>query len=99
VGDAEIAEGEVIITLLGAGNHDPQRFADPETFDVGRADGLPLSFGAGMHYCIGAGLAKMEAEILFSQLLARFAELRVEEKPVYRPGFSFRAFNALRIGV
>jgi cytochrome P450 len=99
VGDAEIAGGEVIITLLGAGNHDPQRFADPETFDVGRADGLPLSFGVGMHYCIGAGLAKMEAEILFSQLLARFAELWVEEKPVYRPGFSFRAFNALRIGV
>jgi cytochrome P450 len=99
VGDAEIAEDEVVVNLLGAGNHDPRRFADPETFDVGRADGLPLSFGVGMHYCIGAGLAKMEAEILFSQMLARFAELSVEEKPAYRPGFSFRAFNALRINV
>jgi cytochrome P450 len=99
LGDAEIAEAEVVIALLGAGNHDPQRFADPETFDVGRADGLPLSFGVGMHYCIGAGLAKMEAEILFSQLIARFAALSVEGKPTYRRGFSFRAFNALRIGV
>lgn len=99
VGEADIAKDEVVVTLLGAGNHDPQRFADPETFDVGRADGLPLSFGVGMHYCIGAGLAKMEAEIIFGQMLARFADLSVEEKPAYRSGFSFRAFNALRISV
>jgi cytochrome P450 len=98
-GGTEIAEGEVVITLLGAGNHDPERFTDPETFDVGRADGLPLSFGVGMHYCIGAGLAKMEAEILFSQLIARFGQLRIEGEPVRRPGFSFRAFDTLSVGV
>ena len=97
VGDAELAAGEVVIALLGAGNHDPERFTDPDTFDVGRAEGPALSFGAGLHYCIGAGLAKTEAEVVFGQMLRRFPELAVEEEPVYRPGFSFRALDKLRI--
>ncbi|GAB7101781.1 cytochrome P450 [Streptomyces phaeofaciens JCM 4814] len=99
LGTVEISAGQVVVALLGAGNHDPARFTDPDSFRVTRDEGPALSFGAGLHYCIGAGLAKLEAEVLFGELLRRFPKLLLEQQARYRPGFSFRALDELQMRV
>lgn len=70
-----VPKGAEVLLLLGAANHDPQRFAQPERFDPERPDNQPLSFGAGAHYCLGAALARLEAVTAFPRLLGRFPEL------------------------
>ncbi|WP_331771368.1 cytochrome P450 (plasmid) [Embleya sp. NBC_00888] len=66
--------GEVLV-LIGAANRDPARYHEPQRFDPWRAENGPLSFGAGIHYCVGAMLARLEAEVAFERLLARFPAL------------------------
>jgi len=63
-----------VVTLLGAGNRDPRRFASPGRFDPMRSDGGPLSFGGGAHFCIGAALARLEGSVAFPRLLNRLSE-------------------------
>lgn len=70
-----VPKGAEVLLLLGAANHDPQRFVDPERFDPERPDNQPLSFGAGAHYCLGAALARLEAVTAFPLLLSRFPDL------------------------
>jgi cytochrome P450 len=67
--------GQQIVLLIGAGNRDPERFPDPERLDVCRTDVRPLSFGHGIHYCLGAQLARLEATLAFEKLLPRFPDL------------------------
>src|SRR5262249_37619511 len=68
--------GEQIVLLLAAGNRDPERFADPDRLDITRDDVRPLSFGHGLHHCLGAQLARLEARIAFEALLTRLPNLR-----------------------
>lgn len=86
-----IAARQTIAPSLAAANHDPRHFADPERFDVTRAEVDHLSFGGGIHYCLGASLARLEAEVAVAKLLERFPRMRKAEgrEPVYRalPGF------------
>jgi cytochrome P450 len=81
VGDVEIPEGGfVVISLLGA-NRDGERFPEPEDLDITRATGGHLAFGHGIHYCVGAPLARLEAEIAIGRLLARFDDLTLVGDP------------------
>ena len=77
-----VRRGEQLVLLLGAGNRDPERFPDPDRLDVTREDVHPLSFGHGIHYCLGAQLARLEAQIAFEGLLERFPDLRLGAAPV-----------------
>ena len=80
-----------VIFLLAAANRDPTRFPDPDRFDPDRTDNRHLGFGGGLHYCVGAPLARIEAEVALVSLVRRLKGLTlVEDPPPYRPGASLR---------
>jgi cytochrome P450 len=86
-----IRKGDLVNTVIGSANRDPQRFKDPDTFDIIRNDGRHLSFGLGIHFCIGASLVRLEAEIAFGAILRRFPGLQLatdrlewQEHPIFR---------------
>ncbi|MDH6131422.1 cytochrome P450 [Kitasatospora sp. MAA4] len=87
-----VAAGTLVIGLLGAANRDPERFADPEAFDITRPGTGSVSFGGGMHFCLGAPLARIESAAFFPALLERFPGLRAAGKPVRR-GMVLRGFE------
>ena len=99
IGDLRVADGDAVTTLLGAGNRDPRRFADPDVFRPTRADGGPLSFGGGAHFCIGAALARLEGGIAFPRLVRRFPRLGAAGEPVRRETFLLRGFDELPVTV
>jgi cytochrome P450 len=84
--------------MLGAANRDPAIFPDPGRFDVGRAPNTHLAFGAGIHYCLGAPLARLELGIAFETLLRRFPDLRLAGPPPrFRPKYVIRGLEALNV--
>ena len=91
------APNDEIILMLGAGNRDPRRFAEPTTFNPARPDGGPLSFGGGAHFCIGAALARLEAGVAFPRLLARFPELQTAGDPERKNGIVLRGYETLPV--
>jgi cytochrome P450 len=94
----QIGGGSTVLALLGAANRDPARFSDPDRFDVGRSEGAPLSFGSGIHYCLGAALARMEAQIVFDRLLDRFGTWEpVGGQPQHRDSLTLRGLVDLRV--
>lgn len=95
IGGKRIEPDQRILCALGAANHDPEVFPDPERFDVGRAPRNHLSFGRGIHYCLGAPLAKLEARITFAGLLSRFESFRLVEEPRYRDQITLRGLEEL----
>ena len=96
----EIKQGQTVLLLLASANRDSEKFHDPERLDISRDEGMPLSFGHGAHYCIGAALAYAEAEIAFTSLLERMPRLRMlEETPAWRANLSFRGLSRLRLAV
>jgi cytochrome P450 len=70
-----IDSGQVVIPLIGGANRDPERFPHPERFDVARKGEMPLTFGWGIHHCLGAPLARLEAQLVFTRLAERFARI------------------------
>jgi cytochrome P450 len=98
VGGVTIPAGEQVFALLGAGNHDPARFADPDRLDVTRTDIQPLSFGGGVHFCLGAALARAEIEITFRALLQRFDHIELAgEEPRFQDRLTLRGLTALDV--
>jgi cytochrome P450 len=98
LGGKTIPKGEGVLCLLGSANHDPAVYPDrPEQLDITRPNVKPLSFGGGIHFCLGAQLARIEAEIAISSLLRRLPELRLDdaENPEWRPTFVLRGLKRL----
>ena len=99
VGGVMVSAGAGVTTLLGAGNWDPRRFAEPGRFDPLRTDGGPLSFGGGAHFCIGAALARLEGRVAFGLLLNRFPKITAAGDPVRRDRLVLRGFEELPVSV
>lgn len=97
IADVYLEPGQVVLTLLGAANRDPDQFTHPDSLDITRTGSRPLSFGAGIHFCLGAALARMEGAELFPRLLIRFPELSIAAEPSWRPGLSFRGLTSLPV--
>ena len=94
VAGVALEPGDKVAALLGAANRDPAVFADPDRFDAGRDPNPHLAFGAGIHFCIGAPLARLELEISVRTMLARFPDLVVVAAE-RRPTFVLRGFERL----
>ena len=92
-----VRAGEPVMLLLGAANRDPDIYADPDKLDVTRANIRPLSFGGGIHHCLGAQLARIEAEIALKRLLERLPEMELTniETPSWRRSFTLRGLEHL----
>ncbi len=82
LGGRRIRGGTKVLTLIGAANRDPDVFAEPDRMDIGRERKPHLAFGRGIHYCLGAALAELEAEIAFRAILDRFPSIRLASEPV-----------------
>ena len=100
--DVEIAGqrfdvGDEVVMLFGAAERDPRRFDDPDRFDVGRGDTAHIGFGGGIHFCVGAPLARQELAVSLEGLVARFPNLTLSEEPEYHPTFVIRGLNRLLV--
>jgi cytochrome P450 len=98
LGGRRIPKGESVLCLLGSANHDPAVYPDnPERLDITRPNVKPLSFGGGIHFCLGAQLARIEAEIAISTLLRRIPDLRLDDavNAEWRPTFVLRGLKRL----
>jgi len=98
IGGKLIRKGQMVSVLIGAANRDPARFPDPDRFDIGRRDHDHLSFSQGPHYCLGASLARAEAQIAILALVERFPRLRIVERAMrYQIAGRFRGFESLPV--
>lgn len=91
----QLAKGEQIGVMLGAANRDPQRFDRPDEFDPFRGDGGSVSFGAGIHFCIGAPLARLELQTSLRLLFDRLPGLRLAGEPRYRDIYHFHGLESV----
>jgi cytochrome P450 len=100
LGGMTIGRGEHIAVMIGAANHDPAMFDDPDSFDVARGKAQHhLSFGGGIHHCIGAALARTEGEVAIRALLRRGSRIELAGEPVRRPSFTLRGLTSLPLCV
>ncbi len=90
--------GQRLGLLLGAANHDPRRFESPGTFMPDRSPNPHVSFGGGIHFCVGAPLARLELQVALPALFRRFPQLAIAEPPRWRDTYHFRGLEALRLG-
>jgi len=99
IGGIDVPVGEWVLTLLGAANRDPLVFgADADTFRIDRSPNPHLAFSSGIHFCLGAGLARLEGAVFFQRFLERFPRARlVDPTPAWRPGIVFRGVERLPI--
>jgi cytochrome P450 len=97
VGGVNVAKGESVLCLLGAANRDPAVYPDPDRLDITRSNIRPMSFGGGIHFCLGAQLARIEGEIGIATLLRRLPNLKLDdvEHPDWRHTFVLRGLNRL----
>ncbi|MET7970641.1 cytochrome P450 [Micromonospora sp. NPDC005305] len=98
-GGVDLPAGSWLIVMLGAANRDPGRYPEPERFDPWRPQVHPLSFGAGPHYCLGAGLARLEAQVAFPLLLRRLPGLALAGRGERRVRLTLRGYATLPVTV
>jgi cytochrome P450 len=97
IGGSTIPAGEQVFALLGAGNHDPARYADPDRLDVTRTTIEPLSFGGGVHFCLGAALARAEIQITFQTMLERFDLIELRGSAKFQDRLILRGLTELNV--
>jgi cytochrome P450 len=100
IGETVIPQGEMVLVVISAADHDPERFPDPDALDITRADNKHLAFGKGIHHCLGAPLARMEGQIAIGTLLRRMPYLRLKDSPEplsWRPGLVLRGLQGLPV--
>ncbi|HET9856191.1 MAG TPA: cytochrome P450 [Methylomirabilota bacterium] len=98
IGGRTILKGEMVMPFLGAADRDPAQFPDPDRLDITRADNRHIAFGMGIHFCLGAPLARMEGQIAINTLLARLPKLALAtEQPQFRQSLTLRGLQALPV--
>lgn len=95
IGGVEIKQGQKIVSLLGSANRDEDIFIDSDRMDLSRNPNPHIGFGAGIHFCLGAPLARLEMAISLPQLFKRFPTLELSDTPVRRPTFSLRGYEQI----
>jgi cytochrome P450 len=102
VGGVRIPAGEPVLAVLAAADRDPQRFGDPDALDLSRNSGGHLALGHGIHFCLGAPLARLEGRVAFSRLFARFPDLALAAPPSdlrWHSGLIMRGLHELPVRV
>jgi len=97
IGGRAIEAGQWVLPLLGAANHDPAQFADPETLDLSRTPNNHVAFGRGIHFCLGAPLARLEGQIAIAALVRRFPNLALAGDPIRRNQITLRGLASLPV--
>jgi cytochrome P450 len=98
IGGKIIGKGEMVMPFIGAADRDPAQFPDPDRLDIGRADNRHIAFGWGVHFCIGAPLARVEGQIALNTLLRRRPKLALAtDRPEYRQSLTLRGLAALPV--
>ncbi|HEX4727354.1 MAG TPA: cytochrome P450, partial [Jatrophihabitans sp.] len=92
-----IGKGQLVVVLTGAANRDPRRFDQPNAFDPHRADLEHLAFSIGPHYCLGAGLGRVEGAVALPRLLRRFPDLALAGPPADRHALMLRGYDQLLV--
>ncbi|MEH6517221.1 MAG: cytochrome P450 [Halioglobus sp.] len=100
IGSQTILPGQRVLAIVAAANRDESEFADPGIFDISQREQKPLTFGGGIHYCVGAELARLEGKIFFEELVRRYPNFSVNvENARLRPAFMFRGFEYLNVSL
>lgn len=98
--DSEVQPGTMLMTVLGAANHDPEVFDDPHTLRLDRPNASRhLAFAAGVHYCLGAALAKLEAQVAIGTLIRRFPDVHLDGTPTWRDRLTIRGVDHLPLAL
>ncbi len=98
IGGQTIGKGEMVMPFLGAADRDPSQFPDPDRLDISRTDNRHIAFGMGIHFCLGAPLARMEGQIAINTLLARLPRLALAtDRPQFRQSLTLRGLQALPV--
>ena len=97
VAGTPIPEGDRVAVLFGAANRDPRRFDDPDRFRIDRGDQEHITFGAGVHHCIGASLARLELEVALDRLVEAFPSAELMDQPVREDGFAIRGYRSVNL--
>jgi cytochrome P450 len=98
IGGRTIPKGEMVMPFIGAADRDPSQFPDPDRLDLGRADNRHIAFGWGIHFCLGAPLARVEGQIAIDTLVRRLPRLTlVDDEPEYRQSLTLRGLKALPV--
>ncbi|MFB6990736.1 cytochrome P450 [Streptomyces sp. NPDC056304] len=92
-----VPRGSEVALLFGSANRDPARFPAPDTLDLSRRENPHITFGAGIHFCLGAPLARVELAASFGELLRRAPNLRLAAEPEWNPGYVIRGLKELRV--
>jgi cytochrome P450 len=99
VAGARLERGQEVLLILGAANRDPSAFDEPDAFDIGRTPNRHLAFSSGIHTCLGAGLARVEAQVAFTAIARRFPQLEVDGEPVRRATITLRGLESFPVRV